>query len=145
MAEQRKLETKRGKAEAPAKGLRAPWVVLLGLLKGGALGGGAAYLAAEGLNPLPLWTTTALMCTLVGLAAGRPFWRPGAWGATVLKMLFGFGAGAAAPWAVARLGLLHLFWIWIPATAVIWALLLEIDDAVGDAPDPPRGRPKAAA
>lgn len=140
MAEQRKVETKDGKAGSPKKGLRAPWVVVLGLLKGGALGGGTAYLVAEDFVPLPLWMSAALMCALVGLVAGRPFWRPGAWGATVLKMLFGFGAGAAAHWGVARLGLGHLPWIWIPTTAVLWTLLLEIDDAVGDSPDPPRGK-----
>jgi|GEM_PF-3326451 len=132
-----------GKA-APAKpaggrGLPVPVRLVLGLVKGGALGAGAGWVATQDLVPLGL--LAALLGVLAGAAAGRAPWRGSAWIATLLKAAVGFGVGYAAYWGAGKLGLLAQPYLWLPAFGALWCLLVEIDDAVGG--DEPAARPAA--
>jgi hypothetical protein len=119
------------KPQAPAKtrGLSPPVAIVLGLLKGGALGAGAAWLASRGY--LPLWMLAMVLGVLAGAVAGKAPWRGSAWIATILKALVGVGVGYLAYRASGWLGVTRQFWIWLPAFGAAWCLLIEIDDAVG--------------
>jgi hypothetical protein len=134
-------ETPQQKPQAPARrrGLSPPVAVVLGLIKGGALGAGAAWVASRAL--LPLWFLAAVLGVLAGAVAGRAPWHGAAWIATILKALVGFGVGYGAWRAAGWMGVLPRVWIWLPAFGALWSLLVEIDDAVGgdDA-----AKPKAA-
>jgi hypothetical protein len=135
------------KPQVPGKkgGTGAPLVIVFGLVKGGAIGAGAAALAAKGL--LPAWLAASLMGLLVGIVAGRPFWRGSAWIATILKAIVGFFVGwggfKGAVWLTRYLPFLASPWVVFPAVGVLWALLLEIDDAVGG-DDAEEGKPAKA-
>lgn len=122
------------------RGLPVPVKLILGILKGGALGAGAAWVATE-YEGGPLWLLAAFLGTLVGVVAGRAPWTGAAWIATLLKAAAGFGVGYGAHWGAGKLGLLHEPYLWLPAFGALWCLLLEIDDAVGreDGAAKPRG------
>jgi hypothetical protein len=119
------------KPQAPARkrGLSAPVALVVGLVKGGALGAGAAWVFAH--DYLPLWLTAAVLGVLAGAVAGRAPWRGAAWIATILKALVGLGVGYGAFRLAAWLHVLPQFWYWLPAFGALWCLLVEIDDAVG--------------
>jgi len=135
-----------GKApqQAPSKkrGLSAPVAIVLGLIKGGALGAGAAYLATRGI--LPLWLLAAIVGVLAGAIAGRAPWRGAAWIATILKAGIGFLVGWGGYRLVLWLGFQNQPYIWLPALGALWSLLIEIDDAVGGSEEPEK-KPTAPA
>ena len=115
----------------------APFAAVLGLVKGGALGAGAAWVLTQG--HLSSWLTAALLGVLVGAVAGRAPWHRDAWIATLIKAVVGFFAGWGAHYAAARWPSLGgQPWIWLPAFGALWAVLVEIDDAVGGGDEPPR-------
>lgn len=123
--------------------------LLLGLLKGIVVGGaiGAALhfgvrqtsMAPGALNYV-LYGTVAL---LAGVLAGQPPWRKGAWVASILKGIFGFGVGAGLYALASRYlqvpveGLMELPagtqlaqapLLFAPAVATVYATLVELDD-----------------
>jgi hypothetical protein len=122
---------------AGKRGLPVPVKLVFGLVKGGALGAGAGWVATQ--NALPLWILAALLGVLAGAVAGRAPWSGSAWIATILKAAVGFGVGYGAYWGAGKLGLYGQPYIWLPAFGALWCLLVEVDDAVGgeDAPAKP--------
>lgn len=121
--------------------------LLVGLLKGLAIGGAiGALLHFGGIPVLPGWAAYLLYGAVVGLAgalAGQPPWRQGAWVASILKFVFGFGVGAGL-YALAS-HFLHLPvdvlpdvppntelaqapLAFAPAAAALYAMLVELDD-----------------
>jgi uncharacterized MAPEG superfamily protein len=129
-------------AAGKKRGLSAPVAIVLGLIKGGALGAGAAYLATRGI--LPVWILAAIVGVLAGAVAGRAPWRGAAWIATILKAAIGFLVGWGGYKLVVWLGVQGQPWIWLPALGALWSLLIEIDDAVGSS-DEPEKKPSAPA
>jgi len=128
-------------APAKKKGLSAPVAIVLGLIKGGALGAGAAWVATQGY--LPLWLLASVLGVLAGAVAGRPPWRGFAWIATILKACVGFGVGYGAYWLAGRIGVANQPWVWLIAFGALWSLLIEIDDAVGGGDETPAKKPAA--
>jgi hypothetical protein len=120
--------------------------ILLGLLKGGVVGAGIAYLA--GRAGIVSGTTALLMYGLVGavagLVCGKPLWR--------LKAIFGFGVGVGVtllarkflsgvtlPIAAIPGATEHPFpevpLLLGPAIGILYGSLIELDDAGGSVPD----------
>lgn len=123
--------------------------LLVGLLKGIVIGGaiGALLHFALGLTALPAaWLGYVLygaVAALGGVLAGQPPWRKGAWVASILKGLFGFGLGALAYLLGSRFlnldvgGLANIAngttlanapLLFAPIVAMIYAGLVELDD-----------------
>ena len=126
--------------------------LLEGVLPGAAVAFGLSKFGLGG--PWAFYAAVALVGVLTGLVAGRPIWAKGAKTEGLLTALAGafiavvvlfglrtwlpsfdvdlstFGAGHGAlgsvPWA---------FW---PVVGVALAVVLEIDDAFGSDPEPPR-------
>ncbi|HLU68989.1 MAG TPA: hypothetical protein VKZ63_22055 [Kofleriaceae bacterium] len=129
--------------------------LLLGLIKGLAIGGAVGY----GAYTLDLgggfhWVTYGLVGALVGLLVGRPFWshlldKSSTTWTAVLKGIFGFGVGAglyalvAKAWGGFDLSLMEETrrvqdWQFVLGGAIgaLYGAFVEVDDAP---------RPKAAA
>lgn len=123
--------------------------LILGLVKGAAVGGGVGYGAyAAGLTGGFHWITYGLIGALVGLLAGRPIWSHLAdksstvWTA-VLKGIFGFGVAVgmyaivAKAWGGFKFGLAgepaqYVYdWQFIFGGAIgaLWGAFVEMDDA----------------
>lgn len=124
--------------------------LLLGLLKGGVIGGGLGYGAYQlGLGEGWGWVLYGVVGFLVGFLVGRPFWshlfdkRSTVWTA-ILKGAFGFGAGVGL-WALAAkvagdpvlafAGESHSLTGWQPlfgaVVGAIYGAWVEIDDPPG--------------
>ena len=127
---------KKPQPPAKARDLSAPVAIVLGVIKGGALGAGAAWFAQRG--QVPLWILASLLGVFAGAVAGKAPWRGAAWIATLLKAAVGFGVGYGAYRGVAWLGMLDKGWYWLPAFGALWCLLIEIDDAVGGGDEAPK-------
>ncbi len=120
-------------ASAPERRGGMARVLAAGIVKGGALGAGAAYLVPHW--PLSAGLLAAALGMAVGVVAGRPFWSGDAWVATILKAVAGFPVGWGGHWLADKIGILDHPWIWLPAFAAVWAVLLETDDAIGTRQD----------
>lgn len=131
--------------------------LLLGLLKGGVIGGAVGYGAyALGLGGAFHWITYGVVGALVGLLVGRPVWShlldkgSTSWTA-IIKGMFGFGVGvglyalAAKVWGGFELSLMNETrlthdWQFVMGGAIgaLYGAFVEIDDApppkVADAP-----------
>lgn len=124
--------------------------VVLGLLKGGAVGalvgwgalklgvvGGAAAVACYGL-----------IGGLAGIVAGKAPWRQETFWTPALKGLFGFAvgialyfgarklmgnlhAGFAASWGVPDRPVIELPVLLGPVVGALWGIFVEVDDSVG--------------
>jgi hypothetical protein len=122
--------------------------LLLGIIKGGAVG------AALGLLAGKLGVATGAVAVLfygavgavVGLVCGRPLWKQETIWTPILKALFGFGLGVGVGYAGLRwLGGVHLPIAQIPgalehpfpqvpglfgpAVGILYGVLVEVDDA----------------
>jgi hypothetical protein len=131
--------------------------LVLGILKGGAIGAalgwGALKLGISGGAGAGL--TYAVIGALVGLVCGKPFWRQETLWTSILKGLFGLGAGiglfylsrkllgGAHVGFAASLGvptdrpLVEIPLLLGPIVGAIPAIFFEVDDASGGAPDKP--------
>ncbi|MES1158171.1 MAG: hypothetical protein ABUL67_03630 [Haliangium ochraceum] len=132
----------------------------LGIIKGGVIGGGLGYLATRaGLTSGALVVAVCgAVGALVGLLAGRPFWRHETMWTPILKGIFGLGLGIGLAFAGRKwLGGVHVPLAFVPgavdhplpevpallggAIGIVYGILVEIDDAVGAEP----AKPKTAA
>lgn len=122
--------------------------LLLGLLKGGVIGGGVGYGAyALGLGGGFHWITYGVVGALVGLLVGRPIWShlldkgSTSWTA-IIKGMFGFGVGvglyalAAKVWGGFELSLMDETrlthdWQFVMGGAIgaLYGAFVEVDDA----------------
>lgn len=122
--------------------------LLLGLLKGGVIGGAVGYGAyALGLGGAFHWITYGVVGALVGLLVGRPVWShlldkgSTSWTA-IIKGMFGFGVGvglyalAAKVWGGFELSLMDETrlthdWQFIMGGAIgaLYGAFVEVDDA----------------
>ena len=122
--------------------------LLLGLLKGGIIGGGVGYGAyALGLGGAFHWITYGVVGALVGLLVGRPIWShlldkgSTSWTA-IIKGMFGFGVGvglyalAAKVWGGFELSLMDETrlthdWQFVMGGAIgaLYGAFVEVDDA----------------
>jgi hypothetical protein len=124
--------------------------LVLGLVKGGVIGGALGYAAEQlGLGSSLNWLVYGVVGALVGFVVGRPFWahlfdkKSTVWTA-ILKAMFGFGVGVGL-WAlgsrvagdpvVAVAGQSHALTAWQPVFGAIVGLLygawVEVDDPPG--------------
>ncbi len=127
--------------------------LLLGLLKGAAIGAGVGYGAyALELGPGWNWLVYGVVGFLVGFLVGRPLWAlltdKGATSvAGILKAVVGFGVAVglwalvAKAWGGFELALAgQTRWVqdWQPvlgaAIGGLWGALIELDDASDDKP-----------
>jgi len=135
--------------------------LLLGLLKGAAIGGALGYGAyAAGLEGGFNWLTYALTGALVGLVAGRPLWalitdkNATTW-VSVLKAVFGAGVACglyalvAKAWGGFDLAIAdetRKVQDWQPVFAAVlggfWGAFIEIDDAIGGDDKDKAGKPE---
>ena len=134
--------------------------LLLGLLKGGVIGGGVGYGAyALGLGGGFHWITYGVVGALVGLLVGRPIWShlldkgSTSWTA-IIKGMFGFGVGvglyalAAKVWGGFELSLMDETrlthdWQFVMGGAIgaLYGAFVEVDDAPAPrAADTPKKR-----
>jgi hypothetical protein len=134
--------------------------LLLGLLKGGIIGGGVGYGAyALGLGGGFHWITYGVVGALVGLLVGRPIWShlldkgSTSWTA-IIKGMFGFGVGvglyalAAKVWGGFDLSLMDETrlthdWQFVMGGAIgaLYGAFVEVDDAPAPkAADAPKKR-----
>jgi hypothetical protein len=131
--------------------------IVLGIIKGAAIGGGIGYGAHRlGLGPGWSFVIYGVVGLLVGLFVGRPLWshlmdpRSTIW-TGILKGLFGFGVGVGL-WALAAKAigdpslalmgeesrpLTHWPVLFGPAIGLLYGVWLELDD-----PAPPRDKNK---
>jgi hypothetical protein len=117
--------------------------LVLGLLKGGVLGGAIAALLVFGLgvaNLTGLFAYLSVMLTsvLVALVAGKPIWARGAWVEVLLKGVAAATLSAGLMYAMQRylpgevaigatpLSQLPLFYL--PSVAMLLAIFFEIDN-----------------
>jgi hypothetical protein len=121
--------------------------LVLGLIKGGIVGGALGYGAEQlGFGGGLAWLVYGLVGFAVGLLVGRPFWshlvdkKSTVWTA-VLKAIFGFGVGVGL-WAIgakalgdpeiAVAGQSHALTAWLPAfgaaVGVLYGMWVELDD-----------------
>ena len=127
--------------------------LLLGLLKGAAIGGAVGYGAfalgqATGFSNA--WLTFGLIGALVGLFVGRPLWallkdKNQTNIIAIIKAAFGFGVGCglyaivAKAWGPAPLmvGDYDVF-SWPPSLGAaiggVYGAFVEVDDSIGDEP-----------
>ncbi len=130
--------------------------LLLGIVKGGVIGGALGYAAMQlGLGAGFGWLVYGVVGAAVGFLVGRPFWshlfdkKSTVWTA-ILKAMFGFGVGvglwalgakAAGDPQLAFAGETHALTQWQPifgaAVGLLYGAWVEIDD-------PPAKRDKAA-
>ncbi len=133
--------------------------LLLGLIKGVIVGGaiGAVLHFALGVTAIGVglgYLLYGVTATLAGVVAGQPPWRQGAWIASVLKGLFGFGVGVGVYALVTHFlripvgGLLQIPpqtmiaqapLLFAPAVATVYATLVELDDGGEQAKDDKTG------
>jgi hypothetical protein len=128
--------------------------LLVGLLKGAAIGGAVGYGAFELANATGFgnaWLTYGLIGALVGLFVGKPLWRLLREKDTtniiaLIKAAFGFGVGCglyaivAKAWApdASLLGEINgnpvIYWTPILGAAIggVYGAFVEFDDSIGD-------------
>lgn len=116
--------------------------LLLGLLKGGIIGGGLGYgFFALGLGGALNWVLYAVIGAAVGFIAGRPFWRHDTIWTPVVKAVFGLAVSVGLYAVVAKLlGDPKLNAVGLEGTAssfpyvlgavigVIYGVFVEVDD-----------------
>jgi hypothetical protein len=139
--------------------------VVLGLLKGGAVGGllGWGALKLGVTSGLAAFLTYALIGGLVGIVCGRPPWRQDTIWTSTLKGIGGVLVGALFYWGASKLlGGLHVGFaaalgvpgrsvaeipvLLGPLLGVIWGVFIEVDDgssAAKQAPAKPAVKPAA--
>jgi hypothetical protein len=127
--------------------------ILLGLLKGGAVGAAFGYLAirmniASGTTALLLY---GVIGAVAGLVCGKPLWRQETLFTPLLKAIFGLGVGIGAtflarkflsgvhvPIAAIPGATEHAFpdvpMLLGPAIGFLYGALIELDDAGGSEP-----------
>ncbi len=127
--------------------------LLVGLLKGAAIGGAVGYGAFALFNSTGFsnnWLTMGLIGALVGLFVGRPLWallkdKNQTNIIAILKAAFGFGVGCglyaliAKAWApdpnMLVIGDFHLLY-WPPTVGAaiggVYGGFVELDDSIGD-------------
>jgi hypothetical protein len=140
--------------------------LLVGLLKGAAIGGAVGYGAFALENATGFyssWLTMGLIGALVGLFVGRPLWallkdKNTTNIIAILKAAFGFGVGCglyallAKAWApdpkllvVGDFPLLY----WAPTVGAaiggVYGAFVELDDSIGDDPAPKKKLPAGKA
>jgi len=128
--------------------------LLVGLLKGAAIGGAVGYGAfalGESTGFFNAWLTMGLIGALVGLFVGRPLWallkdKNQTNIIAILKAAFGFGVGCglyalvAKAWAPAPdllvVGDFGSMFYWPPtlgaAIGGVYGGFVEVDDSIGD-------------
>lgn len=133
--------------------------VLLGLVKGGIIGGAVGFGAWKlGLTSGALaFVALGLVGALVGIFGGRPPWRQETIWTSVLKGAFGFGIGAALYWGARKLfGDAHLAFatglgapdkpvvelpfLLGPLIGSLYGIFVEVDDSSGAAKAAPPGK-----
>ncbi|MCC6750201.1 MAG: hypothetical protein IT371_21215 [Deltaproteobacteria bacterium] len=119
--------------------------LLLGLLKGGIIGGGLGYGFTQlGSIAQASWASYVLygaIGALVGIVAGRPFWRHETFWTPLIKGLFGFGVGVGLyALAVKVLGDPKLTFVGLDARlsgapyvlggliGILYGIFVEVDD-----------------
>ena len=130
--------------------------LVLGILKGGVIGGALGYAAEQlGLGAGWSWVVYGIVGAAVGFLVGRPFWshlfdkKSTIW-TSILKAMFGFGVGVGL-WAlgakalgnpqIAVAGQSHALTAWQPVfgaiVGVLYGAWVELDDppAKKDAPE----------
>ena len=116
-----------------------------GILKGGVLGaagGAGAWALYHGAVAPRLieYLLYGAVGALAGVFAGQPPWRKGAWVATILKAVFGLGAGIGL-YVLARrffhptvdlfemsAALPRHYLVMAPVVGAVWGMIVEIDD-----------------
>jgi hypothetical protein len=118
--------------------------VLLGLLKGGIIGGGLGFgfhtLGLSGIGFLH-YLLYGVIGALVGFIAGRPFWKHDTLWTPVVKSVVGFilclGLYALAKWAMGDIKLsfigpnvtaTSLPYLFGAAVGVVYGVFVEVDD-----------------
>ena len=140
--------------------------LLVGLLKGAAIGGAVGYGAFALENATGFyspWLTMGVIGALVGLFVGRPLWallkdKNTTNIIAIIKAAFGFGVGCglyallAKAWApdpkllvVGDFPLLY----WAPTVGAaiggVYGAFVELDDSIGDDPSPKKSKKKLPA
>jgi hypothetical protein len=124
--------------------------LILGLIKGAAIGGAVGYGAyAAGLGGAFHWITYGVVGALVGILVGRPIWshvldKSSTIWTSLLKGIFGYGVGVglyalvAKVWGGIDLSLMEQTrnvydWQFILGGAIggLWGAFVEVDDAPG--------------
>lgn len=134
--------------------MSAPVRMILGLLKGAAIGGGLGLGLSFALSGGPAtWVSMLLSGALVGIVCGVPFWKVDQWPTTLVKAIFGIGVGALVNFLLdsfATFGPIQHFvnasanpeylgnhWIGVAAFGALWGLIVDLDasfeDTKGDA------------
>ena len=139
--------------------------LLMGLVEGVLLGSVLALLLVKGLGVATITGVVAYLAAIVtglltGLVAGRPIWQRDARIEAGLKAIAGAALGALALWALRRwvgaeadlsaLGmgsgkLVELPAVMLPLVATVLALLFELDNTAGAAPEAKVRAPSAPA
>ena len=124
--------------------------IVLGVLKGGIVGGGLGYLASRaGISGgVMAWGLYGLIAAVVGVICGRPPWRHETIWTPVLKALFGLAVGVGLYFAARKLlGSVHIPLPFIAGSAehpisevpavlgtligVLYGVFVEIDERSG--------------
>jgi hypothetical protein len=121
--------------------------VLLGILKGGVVGGAVGFAATKvGFGTgAAAWLVYGLVGFLVGIVCGKAIWRQDTLVTPLLKGIFGFAVGLGLYWVAGKtLGGLHLPLatrlgapdepvaalplLLAPAIGIIYGIFVEVDD-----------------
>ena len=138
--------------------------VILGLLKGGVVGGlfGALALKLGVTGGAAAVVTYAIIGAAAGIVCGRPPWRQDTFWTSALKGLFGLAVGVGLNFLARKLlGGAHLAFtaklgapdqplvdvplVLGPVIGAVWGIFVEIDDSAGpDKGGAAKAKPKAA-
>jgi hypothetical protein len=147
--------------------------VLLGILKGGVVGGAVGFAATKvGFGTgAAAWLVYGLVGFLVGIVCGKAIWRQDTLVTPLLKGIFGFAVGLGLYWVAGKtLGAIHLPAALVaklgvpddsiaalplllaPAIGILYGIFVEVDDgerkkaaaAPRPPPPPPPDRPRSA-
>ena len=136
--------------------------LLLGLVKGAAVGGAVGYGAySAGLDGGWNWLTYGIVGVFVGLLVGQPLWAkirdPSStvW-TTVLKSVFGYGVGVGIYALIAKVwggfdltiaaiadeprNIINWQFIIGPAIGGLYGAFVEVDDGIDSSPEPKQPR-----
>jgi len=137
--------------------------VILGLIKGAIVGGGAGYglLRLGWTGGFFAWVACAVVGAVVGVVAGRAPWQAETIWTPVVKMIFGaaIGLGLCAlgiylvpdkSFTLAQVGELHLHSgpVLAPLVGILYGIFVEVDDGGAKkaaAPTPAQKKTKPAA
>jgi len=137
--------------------------LVLGLLKGGVVGGALGFAAFKlGVaGGAPAFVTYAIIGALVGMICGKPPWKQDTFWTSALKGIFGLVVGALLYWGGSKLlGGVHvplpaglgappdrsfaeLPILLGPLVGALWGAFIDVDDGSSAAADKAKSKPAA--